>query len=502
MLTLADLDAIAPEITLAVTLGLVLVLDLLFRPAERRLTGWLALSGVTLAASQIVKNLAAAAPLPSAAAGFFSGMFVADSTASFFKLIFCLAAAGAVVIGYRSSEISRARHGEYHFLLLAATLGMCFMASAGDLVMVYLAVEMLSQASYILAGYIRNNPRSSEGALKYVIYGGVASGAMIFGISILYGFTGVTDLVLVGQGLAGTASSPAALMAFLFMLVGLGFKVAMVPFHMWAPDVYEGAPAPVTAFLSIGSKAAGFAVLLRVLFSVGAQAAPGGGGIEAAAIPWREMLAVLAVLTMTVGNLSAIGQRSLKRLLAFSSVGHAGYLLAACTTATASGVSSILFYFVVYFLMTLGAFHVVVLVSNATGRDSDADYAGLGWKQPFLAATMSIFLVSLVGLPPTAGFLGKWYLFTALVEMGSWKFLLLTLAALLNSVISLYYYVYIIKKMWIEEPAPEGRRVVVGFVPGILLAVLAFLTVYPFGYGGAVLAAASKAAGDRASFLR
>ncbi len=485
-----DLAAIAPELTLAVTMGLALVLDLLFRPSERRLTAWLVLAGLAIAGSQILKG--SAAPLPERV---FSGMFVVDSLSAFFKLVFLAAAAAAVVLAYRSREIERSRHGEYHLLILGATLGMFLMASAGDLVMVYLAVEMLSQAAYVLAGYIGRDARSSEGAFKYVLYGGVASGAMIFGISILYGVTGATTLDLVGRHLAGMeGATPAVLAAFLLILVGLGFKVAMVPFHMWAPDVYEGSPTPVTAFLSVGSKAAGFAILLRVVLDVVSAASPGGASwIEVPGVSWRELTAILAVATMTVGNLSAIGQRSVKRLLAFSSVAHAGYMLAAVSAASGSGVASILFYLVVYGVMTVGAFYVVVLVADAAGRDDDRDYAGLGWRQPFLAVLMTVFLVSLIGLPPTAGFLGKWYLFTALVETQSPKMMLLALAALLNSVVSVYYYAGIAKRMWLDD-SPEGARPVrVGFVPGLVLAALAVASAYPFCYGARVLDAAVAA---------
>lgn len=497
-----DLASLAPELTLAVTMGLALVLDLLFRPAERRLTAWLVLAGLALAASQVLRSPAGAVLCPcSHAAGagperVFSGMLVVDSLSAFFKLVFLAAAAASVVLGYRSRDIDRARHGEYHLLILGATIGMFLMASSGDLVMVYLAVEMLSQAAYVLAGYIGRDPRSSEGALKYVLYGGVASGAMIFGISILYGLTGATGLDLIGAQLAGsTETNPAVLVAFLLILVGLGFKVAMVPFHMWSPDVYEGSPTPVTAFLSVGSKAAGFAILARVILEAASSPLPAGGAW--AAIPgfsWRELLAVLAVVTMTVGNLSAIGQRSVKRLLAFSSVAHAGYMLAALAAATSSGLSSILFYLVVYCVMNVGAFYVVVLVGDAAGRDDDRDYAGLGWRQPFLATAMSIFLISLVGLPPTAGFLGKWYLFSALVETQSWKMMLLALAAVANSVVSLYYYAGIIRRMWLD-PSPEGARPApVGILQGAILAALAVASAYPFGYGAKVLDAAVSAA--------
>src|SRR5881296_993468 len=389
----------------------------------------------------------------------FNRMIVLDEFSVYFKVLLGLALLAVVWMSLASREIrGQPNEGEYYTLLLSSGLAMFLMASAGTLLMAYLSLEFVSLTSYVLTGFLRHNRRSGEAALKYLIYGGVASGAMIFGMSWVFGLTGAMDYAGIARGVAALdpGSRGALFLALVLVLAGFGYKIASVPFHMWAPDVYTGAPIPVTAFLAVGSKAAGFAMLLRFFhFGVGHD----GVAAAAAAMPLPQLASVLCVATMTLGNLAALSQTNMKRLLAYSSIAHAGYALLGFVVFADRGVQALLFYLAVYYTMNLGAFWVVMLVANATGREDLDGYRGLAWRGGALPAlALGVFLFSLAGLPPFAGFLGKFFVFAAGVES---RLYALVVLGLLNSVVSLYYYARVVKVMFLDEPRADDP--VVGF---------------------------------------
>jgi NADH-quinone oxidoreductase subunit N len=452
-----------PELALTAGVIVLLVLDLLWRKSPARVVRLTVASLAVFAAAGALLALQ-----PHQATWLFNKMLVTDRFATFFKWLFLSAGAVTVVVAALGKELAAPRMGEFFALLTAVVLGMFLMASAGDLLMMYLAIELVSMTSYVLAGFRRGDRRATEAALKYVIYGGVASGVMLFGMSYLYGLTGTFNfhelgpaiaeaLLATGTGLAGTRLALVA--GFVFVAAGVGYKIAAVPFHMWCPDVYEGAPTPFTAFLSVGPKAAGFALALRFFLSV--FGTRDGGGLDAtlAAVPWPAVLGVVAAATMTLGNLVAIAQTNLKRLLAYSSIAHAGYTLMGLSAGTTAGMRAVMIYLAVYLVMNLGAFVVVMRVADATGSESILDYRGLARRQPVIAIAFVVFLLSLTGLPPFAGFIGKWYLFTAVWAQvdapgGGWYAVLLLVAAL-NTAVSLYYYARIIRAMFLDAPATE-----------------------------------------------
>ena len=337
--------------------------------------------------------------------------------------------------------------------------------------MIYLAIELLSITSYILTGYLREDPKSNEAAIKYFLYGATASAAMLYGMSLLYGATGSTNLSQIAMALRDAEASLRGIIfpAVIFLLVGFGFKIGAVPFHQWAPDAYEGAPTPVTAFLSVGPKAAGFAVLARVFLTALPSFQPDR----------IALLASISAVTMTLGNLVAIWQKNIKRMLAYSSIAQAGYILLGVVAASALGMTSLVFYLIIYLFANLGAFIVIITFSNGGGGDAIEDYAGLSQRSPGLALAMLLFLLSLAGIPPLAGFIGKFYLFAAAMKEG---FLWLVLVAVLNSIVSLYYYLQVVRQMYIipprtEEPVPASPA-----LSGALLITMAgvlLLGIYP-----------------------
>ncbi|HYG70600.1 MAG TPA: NADH-quinone oxidoreductase subunit N, partial [Anaeromyxobacteraceae bacterium] len=427
---------------------------------------------------------------PAGAGSLFNGMLANDAFATFFKWLFLAAGALTVVIASQGKDFPPARIGTFYALLLAIVLGMFLMASATDLLMMYLGLELVSMTSYVLAGFKKGDRKAAEASLKYVIYGGVASGVMLFGMSYLFGLLGTTNVLQFGARLAAVEAAGLSLagvrlalvVAVVFVLAGVGYKVAAVPWHMWCPDVYEGSPTPFTAFLSVGPKAAGFAMAIR--FFQGALTAPGApaSGLADAlgGIPWPAVVGVLSAITMTLGNLSALAQTNLKRLLAYSSIAHAGYTLMGLSAASATGMQAVMIYMLVYLVMNLGAFLVVILVADATGSESIIDYRGLAKRNAFAAVAFAIFLFSLTGLPPFAGFAGKWYLFYAVFERipgpyGNWYAVLAVIAAI-NTAISLYFYVRIIRAMFIDPPfeaQPAPLRAAAGY--NVLLGAFSVL---------------------------
>ena len=434
-----------PEILLVVFAAAVIILDLLVKNRESQKVAYLSLVGLgcTLVAILVTNSVFGT----NESISLFLGMIRLDKFAVFFKILLLLATAATILFSLRSEEIDGKLKGEYYALLLAVTFGMFLMASSTNLLMIFISLETVSLTSYILAGFLTHSPRSSEAAFKYITYGAVASGTMLFGLSLLFGMTGTGDLATISTRLpevlaSGNVTALGLLIAITFILAGIGYKIASVPFHMWSPDVYEGAPIPITAFLSVASKAAGFALFIRFFYT-------GFGNSEIMqSVDWGLLLAIISALTMTVGNLAALPQRNVKRLLAYSSIAHGGYLLMGAVLLTPEGLSAILFYLIVYFFMNLGAFYVVVLIANEAGSEMIDGYRGLATRAPFVAAAMAIFLFSLTGIFPFAGFFGKWLLFNAVISEGMYW---LAIIGLLNSVVSLYYYARIVKAMYLES---------------------------------------------------
>lgn len=439
----AQLLAVLPELLLVVLGGVIIVTDLALPAGRKRELGLVTAVGLglVLAAALLVT-------LPQVdGALILGGMLRNDLAAFVFRALFLFAGAVTALISVDAPVVGK--EGEYYLVLVAAVLGMGLMASAADLVMLYLAIEMTSIGLYALAGFLRENDRSAEAGLKYFLFGAFTSSVMLYGFSLLYGFTGQTNLYALGAAL-GRQPLEAVVLALLLVMVGFGFKVSAVPFHFWAPDVYEGAPTPVTAFLSVASKAAGFAVLIRVLLA----AFPEIAGI------WTTLLAALAILTMTIGNVVALTQTNIKRLLAYSSIAQAGYMLMGLAALSASGLAAVIYYLGMYTLTNLAAFGVIVLVARVTGSDLIADYAGLSRRSPGLALALLVAFLSLGGIPPLAGFFGKFYLFTAVMQQwqatGSPTLLVLVLAAVVNAIISLYYYLIVLKVVYLGTPRDEA----------------------------------------------
>jgi NADH-quinone oxidoreductase subunit N len=432
---------------------LVLILDPLLSPERHDRLAYLSLLGIVAAALAQLSRW----QQPEVA---FGGMLAADAFGQFFSLLFLLVGGLTILISVPYVRQTGMDHGEYYALLLFSVLGMMLMAGSLNLVTIFLGLETLSIALYILAGFLRGQLKSNESALKYLLLGAFASGFVLYGIALVYGATGSTELRTIAKVVAaGKLASPMWLtIGAGLLIVGFGFKVASVPFHMWTPDVYEGAPTSVTAFMIAGTKAAAFAAFVRVLMTA----------LPALAPDWSKVLWLLAVLTMTVGNVVAIAQSNIKRMLAYSSIAHAGYLLVALVAASALGSASVLFYLVAYTFMNLGAFAVVIALARQDGeRTSIEDYTGLGLKYPFLGAAMALFMFSLAGIPPTGGFMGKFYIFSAAIQA---NYVGLAIIGVLNSVISVYYYLRVTVVMYMGQG--EGTAAASRLAPALGLAVL------------------------------
>jgi NADH-quinone oxidoreductase subunit N len=448
---LHDLQYFRPELALAITLCVAIVADLIFRRSTLVVP---ALAMIGLVVAGLFVTAQAGEPV-----SIFNNMLAVDAFAGYFKILILISAILIIVFSLGSAELYNRKRslGEYYALIVALTLGMVLMAGASNLLMMYLALELSSLSSYILSGYTREAPDSSEASLKYVIFGAVSSGLMLYGISLIYGITGSLDIYTINQVLAqGNYNTLTLLIAGILALAGFGYKISAVPFHFWTPDVYEGAPITITAFLSVASKAGGFAMMIRFLkvtfIDASVVTLPAGMWASLKGFDWMTLIAVLSVLTMTVGNLVALWQNNLKRLLAYSSIAHAGYMLMGVVVLGNDGLAAIMLYFFIYLFMNLGAFYVVMLVANQTGSEDIEEYKGLGPRAPFVTVALAIFLVSLTGLPPTAGFVGKLYLFSALLNHG---WIWLAIVGALNSVVSLYYYVKVLRNMYLYTPAQE-----------------------------------------------
>jgi len=481
---ITEMGRIAPELVLTLLSFVVLVWDLMTKGRDSRQVGYLSLAGLAIVGYLLVDqwNGLRNAGINAEATTVF-GMMTIDTFGIFFKL-FTVGSLAAVMLFVLSDKRER-KHGvgEYYFLLLGAGIGIFFMVSTSNLLLLMLGLELLSLASYALAGFHKSEKRSAEASLKYVIFGGLSAGIMLYGISLLYGLTGTIDLIEMGTangtswpvGLAAQfAYDPAPVaIAIVLIFAGFAYKVSVVPFHFWTPDVYEGAPTPVTTFLAVASKAAGFAVLLRfvgLLFMT--------EGVDATVAAYGDrigmLLAIMAAVTMTLGNLSALRQASMKRMLAYSSIAHAGYVLMGLAVMTPEGFSAAMYYLGAYYLMNLGAFGFLLYFEGITGSEDIESLKGLGWKAPVVSIAMVAFLVSLTGLPPTVGFFGKYLLFVQGIDAGyGW----LVFIAALNSVVSLFYYFRVAKALFLSEPSEQSvapQPILTGFLTILAVGTVIF----------------------------
>jgi NADH-quinone oxidoreductase subunit N len=444
-----NLDLFIPEITLAVFAVLVILLDLVI--SQKTLLRSVSLAGLVIAGGVTIVMWGDDYP------AIFNNMLAVDNYALFFKVLF--AGIAFLVILASADYVSKFERfqGEYYALILLSTLGMMLMAATADLISLYIALELTSISLYILVGFLKNR-KSTEASLKYLLLGAVASAILLYGMALVFGYTGETQLgaiagAIQSMGPASILDSPALLMGIVLIVAGFSFKIAAVPFQMWVPDVYEGAPTTVTAYLSVASKAAGFAIILRIFYSA-------FGLPEWLSSNWGMIFAVLAVLSMIIGNVVAIPQSNIKRMLGYSSIAQAGYLMVGLATigmAKASdtvGQSTIMFFLSSYALTNLGAFIAIIAISNKIGSDEISDFAGMFKRAPLLALALTLCLISLIGMPPAAGFMAKFYLFSAAAQN---DLLWLVVIAAINSVISAYYYLRVVKVMWFGEPASEEK---------------------------------------------
>ncbi|HLK10900.1 MAG TPA: NADH-quinone oxidoreductase subunit N [Candidatus Binatia bacterium] len=456
-----------PGLLVAAAAMLVMLVDALGRRVEQRGLAALGILGLGAAAAAALWLWAAGGT----AAGF-EDTLRADRYALFFALLVCAGAGLTLLMSVEYVEEQGIAGGEYYALLLLSAAGMVFMAAANDLIVIFLALEIMSVGVYVLAGILRGDARGNEAAVKYFLLGAFASAFLLYGIAFFYGATGSTRLDTIAQAVGHGGLTPMMLVGTALLLVGFGFKVALIPFHVWTPDVYEGAPTAITAFMAVGVKAAGFAAFARVFV-----AALGG-----AAASWTGLLWVAAALTMTVGNVTAVSQTSVKRMLAYSSIAHAGYALVGLVAAPAGG-SALLFYLVAYAAMNAGAFAVLIALGRrGEPHEALADLAGLGFRHPLLGLAMTVFMLSLAGIPPTAGFVGKFYLFSAAVDAG---YVGLVVIGVLNSLVSVYYYAGVVVQMYMAEGArpviPLGERPALAAAIATAAVVTVLLGVFPAG---------------------
>jgi NADH-quinone oxidoreductase subunit N len=454
-----DLAAIGPELELVVMGMVLLIADLIIK--DKKKLGVLAIIGIGLSGVLLYR-------LSGIETSAYGGVLVVDQFANFFKLIFLIGAALSIALSLRYLDIERENHGEYYALILLATMGMMFMAGAVDLVTLYISLETMAIATYVLVGFLRSNQRSNEASLKYFLLGAFSSGILLYGMSLLYGIAGSTKFIDIAEALSRRPlTDPISLMAMITLSAGLFFKIAAVPFHQWTPDAYEGAPTSITAFMSVAVKAASFAMMVRVFMVAIYPLRP----------QWIPILAAVSVMTMTVGNIAAITQSNVKRLLAYSSISHAGYILLGLIAGNETGLIAVGIYLLVYTFTNLGAWAVIVALRrrDVIGEHID-EMSGLFFKNPVAAILMLIFLLSLAGIPPTAGFIGKYYLFAAAIQTGHNA---LAVVAVLNAAISIYFYLRIVVAMFMREPTEKTGLV---YSPG-LLTVLAVAIIFTMVIG-------------------
>ncbi len=458
-----NMTPILPEIFLSV-LAMALLLINVFRPGGQK--SYLAyISFIGIVAAAVLVGAGWGGHIES-----FSGSVVLDNFATFFKMIFLVAAGLTVLIADDYMEREGCNHGELYPLILFAVVGMMLMASGTDLMTIFLGLEVMSVSLYVLAGFNRANKKSNEAGLKYFLLGAFSTGFMLYGMALIYGATGTTRLYKIAT-IVGQMTLPSAnimlVAGMLLMMTGFAFKIAAAPFHMWTPDVYEGAPTPMTAFMSAGPKAAGFAALLRIFLVA----------LPTLQVEWSQVLWVLAALTMTIGNITALRQDNIKRVLAYSSIAHAGYALVGFAAGNGTGTAGILFYMLSYAFMNIGAFAIIILVGKKGETNGNvSDFAGLGFKKPILALAMTLFLFSLAGVPPAAGFIGKFYLFSGAIQKG---YIWLAVIGVLNSAASVYYYLRIMVYMYFKESTEEFEWVKVSVPVALALIIAVAGTLIP-----------------------
>ncbi len=461
---ITDLYAILPELIIVFYACIILVFDPFFSHKLKGVFAYTSLGflGIACFASYRFMSLEVHA---------FSGMFVLDAFSTFFKFLFYIIAALTILMSINYLKIEGVHLGEYYAFLLLATSGMMLMVSGADLITIYLGLELTAISLYVLAGLKRFDPKSTEASAKYFVLSSFSSGILLYGISILYGLTGTTNLRGVATFLGQSDfSGPAVILSVILLVIGFGFKVGAVPFHMWTPDVYQGAPTSVTAFMSVGPKAASFAIFLRVFLEA-------FGGIKD---NWTALLIVLSVATMILGNVVAIAQNNIKRMLAYSSIAHAGYALIGLVVGNQDGISSLILYLFIYAFMNLGAFGVIILLRRGEMEGVEIkDLSGLAKRNPLAALVMLIFMFSLTGIPPTAGFIGKFYIFMAAVQA---DLVWLAVVGVLLSAVSAYYYLRVVMVMYMQEPEHEfdlASSPAISFALLIAVAVVMFIGVYP-----------------------
>jgi NADH-quinone oxidoreductase subunit N len=431
VMQMPDITPMIPELVMASLALVVLMMDLAIR--RKGITAFFSIATAVVVGTTLTGS-----------SGTALGMYIADGYSNFFKVIFLISLVLSVLISVKYIKIEKVNFGEYYSLMLFATLGMMIMASASDIVVLYLGLELMALSVYVLAGFFRHDTKSNEASLKYFLLGAFASAFLLYGTAMIYGLTGTTSIkgIALYLGKQGTGS-PALMLSVILFVVAFGFKIAAAPFHMWAPDVYEGAPTSITAFMSVGPKAAGFAVFGRVFLTAFAHLQ----------MDWAAIVVPVAILTMAVGNILAIAQTNIKRMLAYSSIAHAGYALIGLIVGGETGIASMMSYLFIYTFMNIGAFAVVIMLRTEGFKgETITDYEGLGKSHPLAAMLMLIFMFSLTGIPPTAGFIGKFYLFMAAVNAGyTW----LAIVAVIFSSISAYFYLRIVMYMWMKEPKTE-----------------------------------------------
>lgn len=460
MFTSTSFASILPEILILILGILVLIVEPFWKEEQRRNVGWLTAGG--LFAAMLISFLFGQPGEPTTTLG---GMVRFDWLGFFFKMLFMFAGAATALLFMDNEKVGN--RGESYLLLLASLIGMNLMAASSDLVMLYLSIETTSIPLYVLAGFMLSDSKSTEAGFKYLLFGALTSTIMLYGFSLVFGFTGTTNLYdLAGRFQAGTLSPVGAFGVLGLILVGLGFKVSIVPFHFWAPDVYEGSPTPVAGFLSTASKAAGFAVVLRLFFAIFPDP-----NIDLAR-GWAITLAVLATVTMTVGNLLALPQTNLKRLVAFSSVSHAGYALIGVVAMSQLGAASVVFYLAAYIATNLLAFGIIMAFSRVTGLEDLKDYSGMSRRNPALALMMLAAFLSLAGMPPFGGFVAKVFVFAAGIQAG---YVWLVIVGIINSIIGVYYYLNAMKFVYLyrmPEQDEENHPILLTRPYAIALAVL------------------------------
>ncbi|MBZ5513234.1 MAG: NADH-quinone oxidoreductase subunit N [Acidobacteriia bacterium] len=469
----ADYVAITPEVVLALFgLGILLIDFLIEEKRDKYLNAVTALIGLAMAFVQLLRFWRGTL-LPMPYSGF-GGTLVLDSFAIYFQSLIVVATAVVVLISAKYLEIEEAHFGEYYALLLFSAVGMMFMASGRDLIVLFIALELMALCEYVLTGFLRGDRRSNEAAMKFFLLGAFSSGLLLYGMSLLYGLSGSTNLAVIAERLADRpAGDPLSWMAMTTLLAGLFFKVAAVPFHQWTPDAYEGAPTSITAFISVAPKAASFAILLRILMA----------GLWPMREDWKLLTIGVAVATMTLGNLAAITQTNIKRFFGYSTISHVGYLLLgliAAADGNPEGLTAIAIYLLVYTFMNLGAFAVIIMMrrQNLIGDEID-DLSGLMTRAPGLAILMLIFLLSLAGIPPTAGFIGKYFIFLSLIQTQHY---VLAVVAVLYAVVALYYYFRIVVAMFMKNPldsVPLATSTGLSVALGVTLTLTLVVGVYP-----------------------